>query len=131
MSTFSLVVVNRDFLFDFPIPSRFMDRTAFLCKALADLVPQVFPVVRVGAGFAADEPPTAENAVFPIDSGDTSPCIPGVVIEIGSALRSLYPAGDGSIAITRITAMIPEASAAHLKDYKRQGAAANKRKPTA
>src|SRR5208282_3542660 len=25
----------------------------------------VFPVVRVGAGFASDGPPTAENAVFP------------------------------------------------------------------
>jgi len=44
-------------------------------------------------------PTTAENAVFPIDSGDSSPCVSGVVIEICSALRSLYPAGDGSIAI--------------------------------
>ena len=51
------------------------------------------------AGFASGEPSTAEDAVFPIDFGDTSPCIPGVVIEICSALRSLYTAGDGSIAI--------------------------------
>ena len=53
------------------------------------------------AGFASGGLPTAENAVFPIDSGDTCPSIPGVVIEICSALRSLYPAGDGSIAIFR------------------------------
>ena len=82
-----------------------MDRTAFLCKALADLVPQVFPVVRVGAGFAADEPPTAENAVFPVDSGDTSPRVSGVVIEMCSAVRSLYPAGDGSSSAMIFTSM--------------------------
>ncbi len=59
----------------------------------------VFPVVQGEAGFALGGLPTTENAVFPIDSGDTSPCIPGIVIEICSALRSLYLAGDGSIAI--------------------------------
>ena len=31
---------NRDFLFDFPIPTRSIDRTAFLCKVLADFGPQ-------------------------------------------------------------------------------------------
>jgi len=35
------------------------------------------------------------------DSGDTSPCVPGVVIEICSALHSLYPAGDGGGVIFR------------------------------
>jgi len=38
---------------------------------------------------------------FPIDSGDTSPYIHAVVIEIWSSLCSRYPAGDGSIAIFR------------------------------
>jgi hypothetical protein len=57
----------------------------------------VFPVVAEVAGFASGGPSTAEDAVCP--SGDTSPCFPGVVIEICSALRSLYRAGDGSIAI--------------------------------
>ena len=45
----------------------------------------VFPVVRGEAGSAswgAPGFPTAEAAVFPIDSGDTSPCFPGAVIEI-------------------------------------------------
>jgi hypothetical protein len=46
-------------------------------------------------------PTTAEDAVFPIDSGDSSPYVSGVVIEICSALRSLYPAGNGNIAIFR------------------------------
>ncbi len=59
----------------------------------------MFPEVAEVAGFASGGLPTAEDAVVPIDSGDTSPRIPGVVIEIGSALHSLYPAGDGSIAI--------------------------------
>ena len=73
---------------------------AFLCKALADFVPQCsFPVVAEVAGFASVGPSTAEGAVFPIDSGDTSPCIPASSSKICSALRSLYPAGDGSIAI--------------------------------
>ena len=39
----------------------------------------VFPAAPEGADFASDGPTTAEDAVFPIDSGDTSPCIPGVV----------------------------------------------------
>ena len=43
----------------------------------------------------------AENAVLPIDSGDTSPCVPGVVIEICSALHAPYPAGMGRAAIFR------------------------------
>ena len=43
----------------------------------------------------------AEKAVFPIDSGDTSHCAPGAVIEICSALHSLYPADDGSIVTFR------------------------------
>jgi N-acyl-D-amino-acid deacylase len=37
--------LNRDFLFDFPIPTRSIARTAFLCKALADFVPQCSQVV--------------------------------------------------------------------------------------
>jgi hypothetical protein len=57
--------------------------------------------VRGEAGFAFGGLPTAEDAVFPIDFGDTSPCVPGVVIEICSALHSLYPAGAGSIVIFR------------------------------
>jgi hypothetical protein len=28
----------RDFLFDFPIPTRSIDRTAFLCKVLGDFI---------------------------------------------------------------------------------------------
>ena len=61
----------------------------------------MFPVVAAMAGFASGGLPTAEDTVFPIDSGDTSPCVPGAVIEICSALHSLYPAGDGSIVIFR------------------------------
>ena len=56
----------------------------------------MFPVVWGGAGFASGGLPTAEDAVFPINSGDTSACMSGVVIKVCSALRSLYPAGDGS-----------------------------------
>jgi hypothetical protein len=47
----------------------------------------VFPVVQGEAGFASGGLPTAEDAVFPIDSGDTSPCVHGVVIENCSALH--------------------------------------------
>ena len=43
--------------------------------------------MRVEAGFESRGLPTAEDAVFPIDSGDTSPWVPGAVIEICSALR--------------------------------------------
>jgi hypothetical protein len=46
------------------------------------------------AGFASAGLLTAEDAVFLIDSGDTSPSVSGVVIEICSA-------GDGSAAIFR------------------------------
>ena len=53
--------------------------------------------MRGEAGFASGGLPTAEDAVFPIDSGDTSPCVPGAVIEICFTLHSLYPAGAGSI----------------------------------
>jgi len=52
-------------------------------------------------GFLGKALPTAEDAVFTIDSGDASPCFPGAVIEICSALHSLYTAGDGSIVIFR------------------------------
>jgi hypothetical protein len=34
--TLDLDVLNRDFLFDFPIPARSIPRTALLCKALSD-----------------------------------------------------------------------------------------------
>jgi hypothetical protein len=71
----------------------------------------VFPVVRGGAGFASGGLSTAENAVFPIDSADTSPCVPRVVIGICSALRSPYPAGDGSAAIFR--SMLPKGRRTH------------------
>jgi len=64
----------------------------------------VFPVVAEVAGFASGGFPTAEDAIFPIDFGDTSPCVPGAIIEICSALHSLYPAGDGSIVIFRVSA---------------------------
>ena len=56
-------------------------------------------VVAEVASFACEGFPTAEDAVFPVDFGDTSPCVPGAIIEICSALHSLYPAGDGSIVI--------------------------------
>jgi aryl-alcohol dehydrogenase-like predicted oxidoreductase len=49
--------------------------------------PAVFPVVQGEAAFASGGLPTAEDAVFPIESGDTSPCVPGVVIENCSTLR--------------------------------------------
>ena len=58
-----------------------------------------FPVVAEVAGFASNGPSTAEDAIFLIDSGDTYPYIPGVVIAICSAFHLIYPAGDGSIAI--------------------------------
>ena len=57
--------------------------------------------MRGEVGFASGGFPTAEDTVFPIDFGDTSPCVPGAIIEICSALHSLYPAGDCSIVIFR------------------------------
>jgi hypothetical protein len=55
--------------------------------------------VPAAVGFASGGLPTVEDAVFLIDSGDTSPCVLGVLIEICSVLLSLYPAGDSSAAI--------------------------------
>ena len=66
----------------------------------------MFPVVRGGPGFAYGGLLTAEDAVFPIDSADTSPSALSVVIEIGFALRATYPAADGSIAI--LCSMLPK-----------------------
>jgi len=44
---------------------------------------------------------SAENAVFLIDSTDTSPCAPASSSKSAPLLRSPYPAGDGSAAIFR------------------------------
>jgi hypothetical protein len=59
------VLIIRDFLFDFPIPTHSIARTAFLCKALADFVPQCSQVVAEVAGFASGGPPTADDAFSP------------------------------------------------------------------
>jgi hypothetical protein len=96
------VEFNRDFLFEFPIPARSVARTAFLCKALADFVPRCSQVVAEVAGFAAGGLPTAEDAVFPVDSGDTAPCILGASSsKFVPVCASAYLAGDGSAAIFR------------------------------
>jgi hypothetical protein len=42
-----------------------------------------------------------ETAAFPTEFSDTFPFPPYLVTEICSALRSPYPAGDGSTAIFR------------------------------
>src|SRR5580700_4273878 len=60
-----LIAINRDFLFDFPIPTRSIARTAFLCKALADFVQQCSQVVAEVVGFASGGPPTADDAFSP------------------------------------------------------------------
>lgn len=54
-------------------------------KGFADFVPQCSQYAARGR-FASEGLPTAEDAVFPIDSGDTSPCVPGVMIENCSTL---------------------------------------------
>jgi hypothetical protein len=92
-------LINWNFLFDFPIITRPIARNCFPLQGFSRFWSAVFPVVQGEAGFAFGGLPTAGDAVLPIDSGDTSPCVPGVVIEMCSASRSLYPAGDGSIAI--------------------------------
>ena len=51
--------------------------------------------------FASGGLATAEDAVFPIDSGDTSPWVLGAVIEIAPLCASLYPAGAGSSVISK------------------------------
>jgi hypothetical protein len=44
----------------------------------------LFPVEQGEAGFAFGGLSMAEDAALQIDSGDTSPCVPGVVIAICS-----------------------------------------------
>jgi hypothetical protein len=61
----TLAYINRDFLFDFQIPTRSIARTAFLCKALAEFVPQCSQLVAEVAGFASGGPPTADDAFSP------------------------------------------------------------------
>ena len=64
-----------------------MARNGFPLQGFSRFRSGAFAVVQGKAGFMLGGRPTAEDAVFPIVSGDTSPCIPGVVIEICSASR--------------------------------------------
>jgi hypothetical protein len=41
-------IFSRDFRFDFPLPTRRVDRTAFLCKVLAGFGPRCFQRRREG-----------------------------------------------------------------------------------
>src|SRR5208283_4184577 len=72
-----ILCVNRDFLFDFPIPSLSIARNGFPVQCFSRSGSAVFPVVAEVAGFASGGFLTAEDAVFPIDFVDTSPCFPG------------------------------------------------------
>src|SRR5271156_3253400 len=86
---------SRDFLFDFPIPTRLVARTAFLCKALADFVPQCPQVVAEVAGFASGGPSTAADP-FPASIPATLlPAFPVSSSRFAPLGVSLYPAGDG------------------------------------
>jgi len=77
------------------------DTIAFLSKVLVDFVPHGSqkcgerPVSRLAGSRRL------KMLFFTIDFGDTSPCVPSAVIEICSALQSLYPVGAGSIVIFR------------------------------
>ncbi|MGB6561961.1 MAG: hypothetical protein WBE69_05105 [Candidatus Binataceae bacterium] len=94
-------VLNGNFLFDFRTSNLSIDRTALLGKVLVDFVPHGSqkcgerPVSRLAGSRRL------KMLFFTIDFGDTSPCVPGAVIEICSALQSLYPVGAGSIVIFR------------------------------
>jgi hypothetical protein len=81
------IFLNRNFLFDFRTSTRLIRSNGFSRQGFRRFCSAVFPSVRIGAGFASGGPSTAEDAVFPIDSGDTSPCVSGVVIAICSTLR--------------------------------------------
>jgi hypothetical protein len=60
-----IIVLSGISFLTFQIPTRSIARTAFLCKALADFVPQCSQVVAEVAGFASGGPPTADDAFSP------------------------------------------------------------------
>ena len=91
--------LNRDFLFDLPIPTRFIDRAAFLCKVLPRLGRRCSQRRRKELGSPPASTQGPERTLFPGASADTAPRQTSAVIEICSALHAPYPAGDGNAAI--------------------------------
>ena len=91
--------LNRDFLFDFPIPTRLIVRRAFLCKVLADFGPQCSrecserPVSRL-AGSRRLKMLFSPSILATLLSAS-----PASSSKIPPLRTSPYPAGDGSSAI--------------------------------
>jgi hypothetical protein len=73
---------------------------ASLGKVLAQFWSTVPPAAPGGVGLASRGHATPRNAVYPIDSADTSPS-PYVATKICCAPRAAYPAGTGSVTILR------------------------------
>jgi hypothetical protein len=93
-------VLNRDFRFDSPIPTPYRLDDLSL-QGFSRFWSTVFPAAPGGAGFASGGQRNAGRCPFSERFRRHFSLRPSVVIEICSALRSPYPAGDGSAAIFR------------------------------
>src|SRR5260370_9810411 len=69
-------ILNRNFRFPSPIPTRLLDQTASFGKSLARTWPTVFPAILIGFNLASRGHAPPEMPVFPIDFAYTSPSPP-------------------------------------------------------
>jgi hypothetical protein len=81
--------IQREFPFSVSNFFLFHSSNSFPLQGFSRFWCAVLPVVEGEAGFASNGLSMGEDAIFPSDSGDTSPCVPGVVIELYSPIQNL------------------------------------------